>query len=62
MLWISRHFRIGTYRYQVTHGLAIGWLRIGWKIKAEKLEKKAVTLGFDRAIWFFFVLATISLW
>ena len=62
MLWISRHFRIGTYKYTCTKGLALGWLRIGMKIKAKDQEKQVVTLGFDKAVWLYFVLATISLW
>ena len=62
MLWISRHFRIARYRYTVTQGIALGWLRIGWKIKAENQEKPVRQLGFDKAVWLYFILVTISLW
>ena len=61
-LWISRRFRIGTYKYSVTQGLALGWLRIGWKIREEDQEKTVRQMGFDKAVWILFVLATLSLW
>ncbi len=62
MLWISKHFRVGTYKYTCTHGLAIGWLRIGFKIRPEHQEKVVRQLGFDKVVWVYFVLATLSLW
>lgn len=60
-LWLSRHFRVCHYTYSVTTGIALGWLRIGWRIKA-KAKEDVRQMGFDKAVWLYFVLATLSLW